>query len=333
MTIWRGKSMMEKNKISVIVPFYNADKWLCRCLDSIVNQTIFNETEIILIDDGSQDNSGSIADSFADKYQNIICKHIENGGVSNARNMGLKMSKGEYVTFVDADDYIDDIYLENMRNHMESNIDIVCSGYIAEYKDKSVTKAVSDTLIFDKNEAVKHFLLGDNIDPQINDKMFRKSVLEDLFFDTSIAIAEDKLFLFNCIKKADSLIILPTANYHYTMNDTSAVRKEMNDKKLQPLKVIRIINSDIKENFPHLTKLSESAMIDVACRIYGDIYGFKAVDKYRDEYRQLKKEIAKFSILDKYKYSSKKHFFAFCLAKIHPALYCFFKNDLKLQYK
>ncbi|HJA50079.1 MAG TPA: glycosyltransferase, partial [Candidatus Fusicatenibacter intestinipullorum] len=96
---------IEKVKISVIIPVYNVEKYLKRCLDSVINQT-YKNLEIILIDDGSTDNSGKICDEYAQKDERIIVIHKENGGVSSARNKGLDICIGDYISFIDSDDWI-----------------------------------------------------------------------------------------------------------------------------------------------------------------------------------------------------------------------------------
>ena len=97
---------IEKEKISVIIPVYNVEKYLKRCLDSVINQT-YKNLEIILVDDGSTDNSGKICDEYAKNDKRIIVIHKENGGVSVARNIGLDICTGDYVNFIDSDDWID----------------------------------------------------------------------------------------------------------------------------------------------------------------------------------------------------------------------------------
>lgn len=325
--------MNREKKITVIVPIYNAEKWLDRCLGSIVKQTIFNEIYVILIDDGSDDDSGKIADQYAEKYSNIICRHIENGGVSNARNIGLEMCKTNYVNFIDADDYVDENYLEDMMGEIDINTDIVCTGFIAEYENKSVKKTVNKMYCFDRKEIIRQFLIGNIIEPNVTDKLFRMSVIENIRFDSSFAIAEDKLFLFNYLKKANKVKVIPIARYHYYMNDKSACRQKITLKKFHSLEVSKIISDQISKLYPDLYPLAESAMIDVSCRVFAEIYRCRAKAEFRVQYEELRKIIKSYKIIDKYKYSSKKHFFAFLVLRVNPYLYCWLKNEIKFQYK
>ena len=117
------------NLISVIIPVYNVEQYLSKCLDSVVNQT-YKNLEVILVDDGSTDNSGKICDEFALKDNRIIVIHKSNGGLSSARNEGLKFAKGQYVGFVDSDDYIEiGMYEKLLEVSLKYGSDVVCSNY------------------------------------------------------------------------------------------------------------------------------------------------------------------------------------------------------------
>lgn len=137
--------MQESTFISVIVPVYNVEEYLCKCLDSLLSQT-FRNLEILLIDDGSTDRSGEICDRYANADSRIKVFHKENGGVSSARNMGLDNAKGEWITFVDADDWIDANMYENLCNEaIKSQSDIVlCDFYLYYGPDKkNICKTIS----------------------------------------------------------------------------------------------------------------------------------------------------------------------------------------------
>ena len=110
--------------LSVIIPVYNVERYISRCIDSVISQHLNNEIELLLVDDGSKDLSGKICDEYASKYSWIRAFHIPNGGVGNARNYGLKQASGEYITFIDSDDFLDEgIYAEIYKLHKEYNAD------------------------------------------------------------------------------------------------------------------------------------------------------------------------------------------------------------------
>ncbi|HBI6897060.1 TPA: glycosyltransferase [Clostridium perfringens] len=328
---------MEKNikvnipLVSVIIPVYNAECYLEKCLESIRRQTIFEQLEVIFIDDGSIDKSSEMLDRFSELYKNVIVKHIYNGGVSSARNLGLKIATGQFISFIDSDDYLDKDFFEYLLIEVSEKTDIVSCGFIAEYPDISVDHSSNKKLVLDKKEALREFLLEKNMDPNVTSKIFRKTVIEGLEFDSSLTLAEDRWFLFLCLENISELKSLPGGKYHYVMNDNSACRKEFSSKKFDSIIVAEKITSKIKEQYPEYLELAECSSIDAKCRVYGEIY--KSRKSYKNEYNSIKKSIRKFSILKKMRYSSKKHTLAFILAKISPSLYSFIKNNMKLQYK
>ena len=318
--------------ISVIIPVYNGEQWLSRCLTSLENQSVFNDLEIILVDDGSVDGSAGIIDTFACKYDNVRVFHIANGGVSNARNLGLKNASGEFVSFLDVDDYLDSDFYESLLLEMSEDCDILCSGFIVEYPEKTVVrKHESITLTNDK--AVKKALEGRIIDANVWNKLFRRETIKEVMFDTRFALSEDKLFVFMCVVKSDVVKICSVAKYHYIMNDTSVTHLSFSEKNLHPKKVSEIIKKMVTDKYPHYKDLAESMDIDVKCSLYGRIFKSKAKSEYYDEFKSLKKDIRKFSLIKKIKNSNKKNVFSLLAAKISPRFYVYLKYNMKLQYK
>ena len=126
--------------ISVIIPVYNCEKYLTQCIESVLNQT-FQDFELILVDDGSHDSSPDICDNFRQKDERIQVIHKPNGGVSSARNEGIKVARGEYITFVDSDDYIEEEMMEYLYGQAQEHLaDIVVSGLLMEYWDNGTIK-------------------------------------------------------------------------------------------------------------------------------------------------------------------------------------------------
>lgn len=319
--------------ISVIIPVYNAEGYLEKCLESMSSQTIFEKLEVIFIDDGSKDKSGEMLDRFVLLYKNVVVKHIDNGGVSNARNLGLEISRGRYISFIDADDYLDKDFFEYLLSEVDDQTDIIGCGFIAEYPNISVDHSSNKRLVLDKKMAIKEFLLERDMDPNVTSKIFRKEVIGEIRFDKALTLGEDRWFLFNCLEKISLLKSLPGGKYHYVMNDSSACRKSFSKKKLDSIIVANKITERIKEAYLEYLDLAECSEIDAKCRVYGDMYRSKAKKEYLNEYNSIRQSIKKFSIFKKMKYSSKKHTLAFIAAKISPALYSFIKNNMKFQYK
>ena len=130
-------------KLSIIIPVYNTEKYLHRCVDSVLQQNM-SDYELILVDDGSTDGSGKICDEYKEKDSRVKVIHTQNQGVSKARNTGLELSSGEYIGFVDADDYIDaDMYEKLIEASIDSNADVCCCGYLQELSEIEIYTRIS----------------------------------------------------------------------------------------------------------------------------------------------------------------------------------------------
>ena len=149
--------------VSVVVPAYNVEKFLPKCIDSLLGQT-HNNLDIIIVDDGSTDKTGEIADEYAEKYDNIRCIHKKNGGLSDTRNAGLKHAKGEYVVFFDSDDWVENnVIEENLQCMIQNNVEVVVWGYYTDFSNDNgeVVKSVrvtSKDILCQKNQNPEVFL-------------------------------------------------------------------------------------------------------------------------------------------------------------------------------
>ena len=320
-------------KISVIIPVYNSEKFIKKCMDSLINQTVFEELEIIVINDGSKDNSEKIIENYKKNYSNIKYKYIDNHGVSYARNIGLDMATCEFISFLDSDDYIDEKFYENIL--IDGDIyDLIVAGYSVVYSDgEIINKKLKNIEYRGRVDINKCFLYGKDIDPNVTHKLFKKRIIDNLRFNVDFSIAEDKLFLFYYIQRVENIKCVDESGYYYFMNDQSACRSSFNRKKLDSLKVAIIIREYIEKNIPELIEFAQCMEIDVKCRVCGELSISKNKKSYINQYKSLKKDIRNFSFKTKKKYTTKKHMIAFCIAKINPKLYQFIKNRLKFQYK
>nr|MBQ0091028.1 glycosyltransferase family 2 protein [Candidatus Enterousia merdequi] len=211
-------------KISVIIPVYNGEKYLNRCLDSLINQT-FSDWTAICVDDGSVDKTGKILDEYAKQDKRFIVVHKKNAGVSAARNDGIKRATGQYIHFMDADDIIDANYYEQMIKHT-GDADIICSGFVSNSKHSS-------NLIYKHNHIV-HSMFGKVFWTQVLLKSFVWRYLfktefikkNKLVFDTSFVSQEDAIFVLQSFVYANMISIVPNVNYHYIFNDNSALNKK-----------------------------------------------------------------------------------------------------------
>ena len=209
--------------ISVIVPVYNVEKYLRRCVDSIMNQK-YNNLEIILIDDGSTDKSGQICDEYECKDNRIKVFHKKNGGISSARNLGLKNYNGEYVVFVDSDDFLHVEHISYMYDlSCEYNADIVQTEFEIVKSDKP-PKQMKDRdciKILNGNEWVKGFLVHSTV----WGKLYKKKCVDDVFFPIG-KINEDDGTYYRFIYNSNRICVSRKKLYYYYMSPNSIMRND-----------------------------------------------------------------------------------------------------------
>lgn len=219
----------KRELISIIVPVYNIEKYLDKCIDSIVNQT-YQNLEIILIDDGSTDNSWKKCDEWAEKDKRIKVIHKENGGVSSARNVGLEIAKGKYIGFVDSDDYIEKSMYEIMYKEIKkSNIDLViCDYQRVSFENKAENDLVSEysVEVFDKLRMLQNFYPYFGV---VWSCLFVKEKLENIKFDEDMYVGEDLKFDCSYILRCQKGIFVKGKLYDYRLRNDSVTR--INDSK------------------------------------------------------------------------------------------------------
>lgn len=225
------KYKKNKTKLSVIVPIYNVEKYLRKCLDSLVNQTL-DDIEIILIDDGSKDSSPSICDEYAKKYENIIVKHIENGGVANARNVGLSCANGEYIAFLDSDDYIElNMYELMYKKAISEKFDIV--GCNVDIVYPTYNNEISSGIFECNNEEELKKKILINSYAVIWNKIYKKSLIQNIKFKDKCNFCEDVDFLYRVLPLANSFANVDLPLHHYIQRQGSLTY--VYDKKLYQL--------------------------------------------------------------------------------------------------
>lgn len=218
---------MKQPLISIIIPVYNGEKYLRPCIDSILHQT-YQHWELLLIDDGSPDSSGAICDEYASDPR-ISVVHKENGGQASARNQGVAMAKGEYISFVDCDDWLETDMYERMVQTMHSQqAEIIICGYIEEYKSRQKkVHADGEMKVYEASEALKLVLRG-KIGSYLWSMLFRREVVQELMPDLNPY--EDHATIFKWISHARRVVVLHQAFYHYRQLGSSSLHS-YNPKK------------------------------------------------------------------------------------------------------
>ena len=279
--------MMEE-KISVIVPVYNVEAYLERCVESILQQTYAN-FELILINDGSADSSGQICDYLASQYENIKVYHIENAGVSNARNMGIQLATGSWVTFIDSDDFVTQDYLATLASAVEGeNIGFVIAP-LHHIKNGIVTDLPSHsgkTELWSTEETMKELLMTTRTSFFPVAKLFKRDLLADEKFNTHYHLAEDALFLTELLLKTRcSSVFIDKPVYYYDHREGSATTS-VNRHVFDTIEVYQQIIAQVSQAFPNL----KYELINRECWSYITVYD-KIIFTSREEYQKEKVEL------------------------------------------
>ncbi|SEA56528.1 Glycosyltransferase involved in cell wall bisynthesis [Oribacterium sp. KHPX15] len=267
--------MEKKELISVIVPIYNMEEYLDDCIQSLIHQT-YQPLEIILVDDGSSDNSGKMCDYYAGKYDNIKAFHKENKGVSSARNYGISIAKGKYIGFIDPDDYVDVHMYEILYSLLKKyEVSVACARYDLVGEDPGYKLPVDngkDELV-SAHDLIKTQILGiDCLDRfctySVWDKLYSKDVIKDSWFPEKVHYAEDALFNIEVILKANNVAYINKTLYHYRIirkKNERIIEKKIKDKiHSEEIQKKVLIDSEMED----LVKLKKMKIYDDLVRIY-----------------------------------------------------------------
>ena len=280
--------MMEE-KISVIVPVYNVEAYLERCVESILQQT-YAHFELILINDGSTDSSGQICDHLASQYENIKVYHIENAGVSNARNMGIQLATGSWVTFIDSDDFVTQDYLATLASAVEGlNVGFAIAP-LHHIKNGIVTDLPSHsgkTELWSTEETMKELLMTTRTSFFPVTKLFKRDLLADEKFNTSYHLAEDALFLTELLLKTRcSSVFIDKPIYYYDHREGSATTS-VNQHVFDTIEVYKHIIAKVSQAFPDL----KPELKNRECWSYITVYDkiiFTSSEQYQKEKAELR---------------------------------------------
>lgn len=210
--------------ISIIVPVYNVEAWLRLCIDSIINQT-YKNLDIILVDDGSQDNCGAICDEYDAKDARIRVFHTENHGLSGARNFGIEKAMecpSEYIGFIDGDDWVESNMFEILLSYAEeSGSGVVCSGWYSEQSASQKLVPLTGNRMLNSSEAVKALIKG-HIRPSVWNKLWKKECFEAIRFPQG-HVYEDSATVYKIFSVVNSVKSIPYAFYHYRLRNGSII--------------------------------------------------------------------------------------------------------------
>lgn len=242
-------------KVTILIPVYNVEAYLPQCLDSILCQT-YRDLQVVLIDDGSKDNTLAVAQEYARKDSRIEVYHQENQGVATTRNNLLKKIKGDYVLFVDSDDWIEPDMVEFLvRKATDNNAEVAMCGMVVN--DTPVKKEYTESLL-SQEECVRAFLFHNELRGSLCNKLVATSLLHNVWFHCGISYGEDALFCWHFFQNAQRIVMTDRQLYHYRMNDSSISHQSFGDKKLTGHLTWSIITEETSKWWPQFLNIAQA---------------------------------------------------------------------------
>lgn len=218
------------DKVSVIVPIYNVEKYVAFCLESIMKQT-YKNLEILIIDDGSPDHSSAICEKIAQSDFRIKVLHKKNGGAASARNYGMKYATGQYFVFVDSDDWIENTMIEDLLNAAKENdVKIACCGHY-RVKENKIKKEIhiQDNCLFSFREIIEKTVFDDGVGTADWAKIYDRSVFDKIEFPEG-EINEDAAIIYRLFAKCEKIYVLGKSYYYYRQNSDGVTKQDYSEK-------------------------------------------------------------------------------------------------------
>lgn len=287
-----GKNTNKVSSISIIVPVYNVEKYLKKCINSILNQS-FQNFELILVDDGSTDSSGEICDEYALKDRRVLVIHKENGGLSSARNEGIKVSSAEYVGFVDSDDYISFSMYEFLYNNLiENNAEISICGLYNCYENNVYPQySKKEFYLLNNEQALKMALEGKVFSVHAVNKLYRKSLFEDVLFPIN-KLSEDAFTIPKLLLKSRRVVVNTVPQYFYVHRSGTITTSSYKKKDLDVIEAYFQNLKLVEEKCPKLKKEAEFRLLWAFMCVLDKMImtnDFSDFEKYKKILKTLKK--------------------------------------------
>lgn len=278
--------------ISVIVPVYNTKKeYIEKCIDSILKQT-YQEMEIIIVDDGSEKATAELCDNLSSLDKRIIIKHKKNGGVSSARNLGLQISRGEYVAFVDADDWVEPNFINKLVNAIELNAEVAICNISYDYKDNLVNYSdenIMQVTEYNKAEIYKKLLYSKEVGGFLCNKLFRKELITKKL-DMSLHYCEDYAFVAEYCRHVNKAVYINSKLYHYRQEENSATNElTYNSRIFTLIKAYKKIEKVYLEELPTEEIFLQRNTLKIALNLRARYLTNKVENK--EEYAQIIKTV------------------------------------------
>ena len=284
---------MEESLISIIVPVYNVESYLKKCVDSIINQT-YQKIEVILVDDGSSDGCAQICDEYQDIDNRVRVLHKKNGGLSSARNAGIGIATGEYLGFVDSDDYIANDMFEVLINNIKQNdADMAVCGVFECFEGTS-PKIDERHLYYEVNKETALNLIFDGRDASVSAcrKLYKKALFDDIRFPEG-KISEDAFVIVDILRKCNKVVITTDQYYYYIRRTGSITTEKPSDKMFDAIEAYERNLDLIKKYFPSQKKIGQKRLYWSYFYVLDRILTGNAEKEYRSELNDIVSEIRK----------------------------------------
>lgn len=264
--------------VSVLIPAYNAEKTINRCLDSILCQTC-QDIEMIIVNDGSTDSTLSILLDYAEKDERILIINQPNQGVSAARNAGLRNVSGEYILCVDSDDWIEPNMIQRMLDLIEDADVVFCGNDHAETQEQ--VKGTDNVKIeyWNQQQQMFEFMKHKRMTGMLWNKLIRRSIIENSWFNEMTGYGEDAEYLWKILKRSHKMVVTNEILYHHVLNDASISHLSFSDKKYSAIPMWESIVEEVEKDYPELVPLAKERLM---CAVVYSGYEMKKAG-YRNE--------------------------------------------------
>ncbi len=327
------RDSMNAEKISVIVPVYNGEHTIKRCLDSLLEQT-YQDFKIYVINDGSIDNTSQILDLYKMESKITVLQQA-NAGVSAARNRGINESRGSFVSFVDADDVVDNTFLSELITPYLENNDLDLS-VVGVRKSETSFNSEHKIIMCNREEYVKQLFQNPAVNGYPVNKLYRKDILanQNIYFDKSLSLLEDMEFNLHYLKAINKVAINSRSLYHYIIQPGSAMTEAWSSKKLA------VLDSFTKmESLSHLTQdernLLSLAKVRMLIWLIGQLYRTGSLSDIKNVepliFKKLKEHRTLF--LARGKETGMKYYMSYLLFTIYPKFLCILARLTRKEYK
>lgn len=345
-------NMKSSIDLSIIIPVYNGEEYLKRCLESIVPQ-LNDKTELIIVDDGSTDKSKSVYTKFTEKYNNAFAYFKSNGGVSSARNLGIEKARGKYLTFVDADDFVSNNFIERLLSETKDDIDVLFFQYNSDdimnntfNVSKTITKEITNDDIIKDTFLAKSPIKNCKYNFRaVWSKVIKRKVIEDnkILFPENISFGEDMIFMLYVYSNMKSKKFITDILYNYfLLNESSATNRYKPNMSIVLNNQAEAILKWVDE-YNYAKYLPYHAYLridDIILLIKFDFYNKKNNEKNSEKKKRLKKLLNEYGYKNYYKLAKKENLLSLCKKSKRLVIWlslhnCFFLLSIitKIKYR